>query len=129
MPRRPLKTAWMRGGEERRLRRTQRTSQGGATSQRSRQAVFSGRLRPALGDAVLAHLGVQRRAAQPQQRGGGLFVPPRRLERLEDGGALDLLERARGHLRRRDRRRSGAALRSEERRVGKECSLTCRSRW
>src|SRR5256886_15519577 len=80
-------------------------------------------LRPALRDAVLAHLGVERRPPQPERRRRRLLVPLRHLEGTQDRHALDLLERADGYLRGRDcRRRAG---RSEERRVGKEC----RSRW
>src|SRR5437867_2030926 len=61
-----------------------------------------GRLRAALRDVVLAHLRIERGTAQAQERGRGLLVPARGLERLEDRGALDLLQRARRHLRRRD---------------------------
>src|SRR5688500_6335122 len=57
---------------------------------------------PALRDVVLAHLRVERGPAQTEERGRGLLVPSRRLERFENRGPLDLLERARRHLRRRD---------------------------
>src|SRR5262249_23962783 len=42
------------------------------------------RLGTALGDVVLAHLGVERRPPQPEQRRRRLLVPARRLERLEN---------------------------------------------
>src|SRR5262245_8308350 len=51
-----------------------------------------------LRDAVLAHLRVERRAAEAEHGGGGLLVPAGRFQRLDDGGALDLLERARGDV-------------------------------
>ena len=59
---------------------------------------------------MLAHLRVERGPAQPQQRGRGLLVPARGLERFEDRRALDLLERACGHLRGRDGRGTEPAV-------------------
>src|SRR3546814_9582573 len=51
-------------------------------------------------------------------------------------GGLDLPGRPRRHFRQRERRakaapdlQQGETRRSEERRVGKECVSTCRSRW
>src|SRR5207244_5845613 len=72
-------------------------------SERRRGTGFRG-LWPALLDAVLAHLRVERRAPEPEQRGRRLLVPLRRLERAQDRGALDLLERADGHFGGCDRR-------------------------
>src|SRR5262245_49151411 len=73
------------------------------TSNTSRRARISSALR-SLGDAVLAHLRIERRAAEAEHGGGGLLVPARGLERLDDRGALDLLERARGDVGRRHAR-------------------------
>src|SRR5207247_3560354 len=67
-----------------------------------RSSGLRGRLLASLRDVVLAHLRIERGTAQAQDRGRGLLVPARGLERLEDRGALDLLQRARRHLRRRD---------------------------
>src|SRR5437762_9418570 len=47
-----------------------------------------------LGNAVTAHLRVQGRPAQSEERGGRLLVPARGPEGAHDGQALDLLERA-----------------------------------
>ena len=58
--------------------------------------------RPALRDVVLAHLRIECRAAQAEQGGGRLLVPAGGVQRLEDRGALDLLQRARRHFRRCD---------------------------
>src|SRR5882724_5293707 len=63
------------------------------------------RLGPALRDAVLAHLRVERRTPEPEQRRRRLLVPLRGLKRAQDRGPLDLLERADGHFGRRHRRR------------------------
>src|SRR5262247_3320720 len=49
---------------------------------------------PALGNAVAAHLGVERGAPQAEKRGRCLLVPARGLERPHDRESLDLLERA-----------------------------------
>src|SRR5207244_4290840 len=43
---------------------------------------------PALGDVVLAHLRVERRPAEAEQRGRGLLVPARRLQGPKDRRAL-----------------------------------------
>jgi len=59
------------------------------------RALPAWRLGPALRDVVLPHLRIERRAAEAQEGGGGLLVPPRRLERLDDRGALDLLDELR----------------------------------
>src|SRR5260370_1178298 len=59
-------------------------------------------LRPALGNAVPAHFGIERRTPKAEQRRGRLLVPLGGLERLEYRRALDLLQRARRHLRGRD---------------------------
>src|SRR5712692_6682202 len=59
-------------------------------------------LRPALGNAVPAHLGIERRTPEAEQHRGRLLVPLGGLERLEYRRALDLLQRARRHLRGRD---------------------------
>src|SRR3989441_475256 len=73
-------------------------------------------LRSTLRDAMLAHLRVERRAPEPEQRRRGLLVPLRRLERAQDGGTLDLLERADGHFGGCDRRRHpGLGVRALER--------------
>src|SRR5262245_65311445 len=61
-----------------------------------------------LRNPVLPHLRVQRGAAKAEQRGRGLLVPARALERLENRGTLDLLQGSRWHLGRRDRRRCAA---------------------
>src|SRR4029453_7024824 len=62
------------------------------------------RLGAPLGDAVPAHLGVERGAAESQEGGGGLLVHSRRLEGAEDRRPLDLLQRSRGGRGRRRRR-------------------------
>src|SRR5206468_9601087 len=73
-------------------------------------------LRPALRDAVLAHLGVERRPPQPERRRRRLLVPLRHLEGTQDRHALDLLERADGYLRGRDcRGRAGLGVSALER--------------
>src|SRR5207249_7785730 len=73
-------------------------------------------LRPALRDAVLAHLGVERRPPQPERRRRRLLVPLRDLEGTQDRHALDLLERADGYLRGRDcRGRAGLGVSALER--------------
>src|SRR3989442_4352831 len=65
---------------------------------------------------MLAHLRVERRAPEPEQRRRGLLVPLRRLERAQDGGTLDLLERADGHFGGCDgRRHPGLGVRALER--------------
>src|SRR3546814_18150230 len=55
------------------------------------------------------------------------IVPERREERTTEGG-LDAAG-AQDHLQRFVSRLTAAGSRSEERRVGKECVSTCRSRW
>src|SRR2546427_9014040 len=62
----------------------------------------------ALRNAVLPHLGVQRGTAEAEQRRRGLLVPARALERLQNRRALDLFQRARGHLGGGDGRRGAA---------------------
>src|SRR5881398_3607920 len=46
-----------------------------------------------------------------------------------DLGRRSRVRRVRSYFRARARRANQYAVRSEERRVGKECRLTCRSRW
>src|SRR5947207_2618675 len=82
---------------------------------RLRAAERLGRLRAALRDVVLAHLRIERGTAQAQELGRGLLVPRRGFERFEDGRALDLLQRARRHLRRRDGRAAALPRRVLER--------------
>src|SRR5437867_11578315 len=90
---------------------------GAGWSERRRGAGFRG-LRPALGNAVLAHLRVERRAPEPEQRRRRLLVPLRRLQRAQDRGALDLLERADGPFGGCDRpRRPRLGVRALERRA------------
>src|SRR3989475_895322 len=68
----------------------------------------SGALSRALRNAVLPHLGVQRGTAEAEQRRRGLLVPARALQRLQNRRALDLFQRARGHLGGGDGRRGAA---------------------
>src|SRR3546814_15105358 len=62
-------------------------------------------------------------AAQP------LYLPPHRLHHGNEAEGADMRMRLGQNIVRRARRAEFLQHRSEERRVGKECVSTCRSRW
>src|SRR5213593_4741434 len=77
--------ARLHAGPRRRGAQSSGTAAGGAQASGGAQVerARSGRLRTALRDVVLAHLGIERGPAQAQERGGGLLVPARGLERFQ----------------------------------------------
>ena len=64
----------------------------GPGCRKARTRLRSRSVRARLRDAVLPHLGVERRPVEPQETRRGLLVPPRRLERRQDGLTLARLE-------------------------------------
>src|SRR3546814_15315770 len=85
-------------------------------------------------DAVLESDRKRQEAVEPSLDGRHLVLEDAILvDQLETGAMLEFVERGAGELAPRQQvepaQEGSAGIRSEERRVGKECVSTCRSRW